>query len=143
MITVGTKAAIMPSLEYNNGLVGKIGTVKGRSKNKIKVQFDNCINPYDKYGFFEFAEDSLAVIPDTKNIERFAFTGIKQIIYSGPKTIILWADDTKTIVTCGAGDTSIRNMTHILRRTKNEKKIFHRTRTSDLHNRSYWMPDRG
>lgn len=29
---------------------------------------------------------------------------IKKVIYSGPKTIILWADNTKTIVSCGEAD---------------------------------------
>ena len=30
--------------------------------------------------------------------------GIKQIIYSGPKTIVIWKDGSKTIVSCGEGD---------------------------------------
>ena len=30
---------------------------------------------------------------------------VKKVIFSGPKTIVLWADGTKTIVSCGAGDT--------------------------------------
>mgnify|MGYP000214207295 CR=1 FL=1 len=30
---------------------------------------------------------------------------MKKVIFSGPKTIVLWADGTKTIVSCGAGDT--------------------------------------
>lgn len=29
--------------------------------------------------------------------------GIKKVIYNGPKTIILWGDRTKTIVSCGEG----------------------------------------
>lgn len=34
----------------------------------------------------------------------FGLTQIKKVIYSGPKTIILWADNTKTIVSCGEAD---------------------------------------
>ena len=40
-------------------------------------------------------------------IRRSRQTGlpkIKKVIYSGPKTIILWADNTKTIVSCGEAD---------------------------------------
>lgn len=33
------------------------------------------------------------------------FPPVKKVIFSGPKTIVLWADGTKTIVSCGAGDT--------------------------------------
>lgn len=41
------------------------------------------------------------------HIRRSRQTGlpqIKKVIYSGPKTIILWADNTKTIVSCGETD---------------------------------------
>ena len=41
------------------------------------------------------------------HIRRSRQTGlpqIKKVIYSGPKTIILWADNTKTIVSCGEAD---------------------------------------
>ena len=30
--------------------------------------------------------------------------GVKQVIFSGPKTIVFWLDGTKTIVSCGEGD---------------------------------------
>lgn len=30
---------------------------------------------------------------------------VKRVIYSGPKTVVLWADGTKTIVSCGEGET--------------------------------------
>lgn len=51
---------------------------------------------------FWFKERFLAVIPDAGVIVDDA---IKKIIFSGPKTIILWKDGTKTIVTCGEDDT--------------------------------------
>lgn len=33
-----------------------------------------------------------------------ASLGVKQVIFSGPKTIVFWLDGTKTIVSCGEGD---------------------------------------
>lgn len=32
-------------------------------------------------------------------------TGIKKVIFNGPATIVIWADDTKTVVKCAEGDT--------------------------------------
>lgn len=47
--------------------------------------------------------------PNQERIKALAdVTGVppvKKVIFSGPKTIVLWADGTKTIVSCGAGDT--------------------------------------
>lgn len=31
-------------------------------------------------------------------------TGIKKVIFNGPATIVIWADDTKTVVKCAEGD---------------------------------------
>lgn len=103
MITVGTKVAIMPGSDYANRFVGHVGIVRKNYKDKIGVQIDGCRNPESEYGLFWFGEQWLAVIPN------FSFNvdvddAIKQIIYSGPKTIILWADGTKTIVSCGILD---------------------------------------
>ncbi len=42
-----------------------------------------------------------AVIPDAGIL---ADNAIHQIIFSGPKTIVMWKDGTKTIVSCGEGD---------------------------------------
>lgn len=36
---------------------------------------------------------------------QIPFPDVKKVIFSGPKTVVLWADGTKTIVSCGAGDT--------------------------------------
>lgn len=33
-------------------------------------------------------------------------TGIKKVIFNGPATIVIWADDTKTVVKCAEGDTN-------------------------------------
>lgn len=29
---------------------------------------------------------------------------VKKVIFSGPKTIVIWADESKTIVSCGEGE---------------------------------------
>lgn len=102
MITVGTKVAIMPGGDYANRFVGQVGIVRKNYKDKIGVQIDGYSNPGSEYGVFWFEERFLAVIPDAGVIVDDA---IKKIIFSGPKTIILWKDGTKTIVTCGEGDT--------------------------------------
>ena len=85
MITVGTKVAIMPGADYAGRFVGHVGVV----------------NPDSEYGVFWFKEQCLAVIPDSGVLVNDA---IQQIIFSGPKTIVIWKDGTKTIVSCGEGD---------------------------------------
>ena len=35
---------------------------------------------------------------------QISFPDVKKVIFSGPKTIVLWADGTKTIVSCGEAD---------------------------------------
>jgi hypothetical protein len=101
MITVGTKVAIMPGADYAGRFVGQVGIVKKNYKDKIGVQIDGYINPDSEYGVFWFEERFLAVIPDAGVL---ADDAIHQIIFSGPKTIIMWKDGTKTIVSCGEGD---------------------------------------
>ena len=53
------------------------------------------------------------ILPDAEYSGKFTgyigkvknyFSQNKKVIYSGPKTIILWADNTKTIVSCGEAD---------------------------------------
>lgn len=101
MITTGTKVAIMPGTHYSNRFVGQVGIVRINHEEIIGVQIDGHRNPNSIYGVFWFPEKSLAVIPDVGVI---ADDAIKQVIFSGPKTIILWKDGTKTIATCGEGD---------------------------------------
>lgn len=91
MITKGTKVAILPNSDYGNRFTGSVGIVKANSKNHNS-----------SYGLFWFEEKYLAVIPDVCNIAECAV--IKHVIYSGSKTIILWLDGTKTIVSCGKDD---------------------------------------
>lgn len=101
MITAGTKVAIMPGADYANRFTGQVGVVRKNYKDKIGIQIEGYNNPDSEYGVFWFKERFLAVIPDDSVLVENA---IKQIIFSGPKTIILWKDGTKTIATCGEGD---------------------------------------
>lgn len=102
MITTGTKVAVMPGGDYAGRFTGQVGIVRKNYKEKIGVKFDGINNPDSEYGLFWFKERFLAVIPDASVLVDDA---IKQIIFSGSKTIVLWKDGTKTIVTCGEGDT--------------------------------------
>ena len=102
MITVGTKVAIMPGTDYANRFIGQVGIVRKNYKEKIGVQIEGYTNPDSEYGVFWFKERDLAVIPDAGVLIDDA---IKQVIFNGPKTIILWKDGTKTIATCGEDDT--------------------------------------
>lgn len=101
MITAGTKVAIMPGADYANRFTGQVGVVRKNYKDKIGVQIQGYSNPDSEYGVFWFKEKFLAVIPDASVLVDDV---IKQVIFSGPKTIILWKDGTKTITTCGDGD---------------------------------------
>lgn len=101
MITVGTKVAIMPGADYAGRFDGQVGVVKKNYKDKIGVRIDGYTNFDSEYGVFWFKEGYLAVIPDASVL---ADDAIHQIIFSGPKTIVMWKDGTKTIVSCGEGD---------------------------------------
>lgn len=103
MITVGTKVAIMPGADYGNRFVGYVGIVRKNSPkfDKVGVQIEGCKNSNSEYGVFWFDERCLAVMPDSV----LADDAIKQIIFSGPKTIVIWKDGSKTIASCGEGDT--------------------------------------
>lgn len=87
MITAGTKVAIMPGADYANRFTGQVGVVRKNYKDKIGVQIQGYNNPDSEYGVFWFKEKFLAVIPDSSILVDDA---IKQVIFSGPKTIILW-----------------------------------------------------
>lgn len=101
MISIGTKVAIMPSNDYNNRFVGKVGIVNKYNNNGVGVQIEGAVNGENVYGVYWFREDSLSIILD----HDFDYLGIKKVIYSGPKTIIIWSDGSKTIASCGKEDT--------------------------------------
>lgn len=104
---VGTK--VTPIQPKNPELFGKIGTVVSATVEHgcglyptatVEVVFDGFP------GSFDFNPNKLALVNVTKmeesimKIQKNALPGIKKVIYNGPKTIVLWADNTKTIVSC-------------------------------------------
>ena len=42
---------------------------------------------------------------DAAAYRRDRIPHIKDVVFSGPATVVLWSDDTKTVVKCGDGDT--------------------------------------
>lgn len=106
---VGTK--VTPIQPKNPELFGNIGTVVSVSVEHgcglyptatVEVVFDNppC--------HFFFNPSNLALV-NASELEEFimkkTLPEIKKVIYSGNKTIVLWADNTKTIVSCREGET--------------------------------------
>lgn len=129
MFEIGMKVKILPNAEYNGRFTGKIGTVKKwyGTANRIGVEFPDEKNTASKEGVFWFKPKNLeaveAALPigymladalatmrlqeamTRKPRNTLPFPDIKRVIYSGPKTVVLWADGTKTIVSCGEGET--------------------------------------
>lgn len=120
---IGMTVKVLPDAEYGGKYTGCVGVVKNyySSKKKAGVELEKVQNDASSKGLFWFSEDKLAPANDflgsvSKIMNamncRCSFplhhTGVppvKKVIFSGPKTIVLWADGTKTIVSCGAGDT--------------------------------------
>lgn len=84
------------SMELEHGCTGNVPTAT------IEVVFDKFPSQT-----FTFRPDNLALI-NVPTLEEFIMKntvpGIKKVIYSGMKTVILWDDKTKTIVSCREGD---------------------------------------
>ena len=107
------------------GYIGKVKNYFSQNK-KVGVELFQQTNDASSKGLFWFSESKVVAagsLPDAmmeyikadlnatfgvaNHIRRSRQTGlpqIKKVIYSGPKTIILWADNTKTIVSCGEAD---------------------------------------
>lgn len=86
---------------------------------KYKNDIDHLIQSYDLYNnYWKIKCNNLedrTTKAESKNLSLHTKTvihnnsvimedTIKKVIFSGPKTIILWKDGTKTITTCGEGD---------------------------------------
>lgn len=135
MIQLGSIVKILPDADYDGkftGYTGKVEKIYGRSQKnpKVGVQFEGLKNDCPS-GLFWFGIDNVEVILDspfmnylandtiltatlmkefTRNKGRvhrefLPFPDLKKVIFSGPKTIVLWGDGTKTIVSCGEGET--------------------------------------
>lgn len=105
----GTK--VTPIHPVKPELFGKIGTVMS-----VSIEHGNYRFPtgtvevvFDKMpGHFTFNVNDLALV-NASELEEFimkkTLPEIKKVIFSGNKTIVLWADNTKTIVSCREGET--------------------------------------
>nr|DAE10347.1 MAG TPA: PROTEIN I, ELECTRON TRANSPORT [Siphoviridae sp. ct3es5] len=130
MLKIGMTVKVLPNAEYGGKYTGCVGVVKNyySSKKKAGVELEKVQNDASSKGLFWFSEDKLTpvetpyfweslneslskiVAPPVSfrcsfNLHRTEVPPVKKVIFSGPKTIVLWADGTKTIVSCGAGDT--------------------------------------
>lgn len=83
---------------------GKVGTIMQtyHKAQKYGIAFEGTRNPESKNGLFWISEK--AVTPYSKPAPVLVKDAVKKVIFSGDKTIVLWGDGTKTIVTCGEGD---------------------------------------
>lgn len=85
-----------------DGRQGIIWAVSYQSQ-KYGVRVFGMINPNNKDGLYWIPE--YALIPAMKMAtSATSCDPIKRVIFNGNKTIVLWSDGTKTIVTCGEGD---------------------------------------
>ena len=129
MFEIGMKVKILPGAEYGGKFTDKIGTVKKwyGTADRIGVKFPDKKNDASKEGVFWFKPKNLEAVETSIPIgyaladvmataylqeammhnprNTLPFPDVKRVIYSGPKTIVLWGDGTKTIVSCGEGET--------------------------------------
>lgn len=119
MIPIDSIVSIKSGDEYGGKYTGKLGIIKKFTDDRVGVQFAGLKNHASKYGLFWFKKENVtpslfdapkrndAIIPAAL-AKAFgaprASLGVKQVIFSGPKTIVFWLDGTKTIVSCGEGD---------------------------------------
>ena len=101
MIPIDTIVSIKSGDEYGGKYTGKLGIIKKFTDDRVGVEFAGLKNHASKYGLFWFKKEN--VTPSLFDAPR-ASLGVKQVIFSGPKTIVFWLDGTKTIVSCGEGD---------------------------------------
>lgn len=123
MLNIGMAVKVLPNAEYGGKYTGCVGVVRNyySSKKKAGVELEQIQNDASSKGLFWFSEDKLAPANNflasvaelmngmncrcSSRLHRTGVPPLKKVIFSGPKTIVLWADGTKTIVSCGAGDT--------------------------------------
>lgn len=133
MLNIGMSVKVLPNAEYGGkftGMTGKVGKYYGSAKKgpKVGVEFPNMKNDCES-GLFWFSVEKVEVLQTQPFVEYLMndvaltaalveensrmrrkrdllpFPDVRKVIFSGPKTIVLWADGTKTIVSCGEGDT--------------------------------------
>lgn len=104
MLKVGTKVMIRTCKEYGGRLTGKVGTISRilYKAEKVGVHFDDITNPDGNTGLFWIPDR--CVTPYSPPVAMLNADNVKEVIFNGNKTIVIWADGTKTIVGCGEGD---------------------------------------
>ena len=116
MLQIGMIVKILPDAEYSGKFTGYIGKVKNyfSQNKKVGVELFQQTNDASSKGLFWFSESKVVAagsLPDVmmeyikadlnatfgvaNHIRRSRQTGLPQI---------LWADNTKTIVSCGEAD---------------------------------------
>lgn len=149
MIAIDTIVSIKSGDEYGGKYTGKLGIVKRFTDDRVGVEFAGLKNHASKYGLFWFNKENVTpslndgIIPAAlaKAFLNFTFgaprvsLGVKQVIFSGPKTIVFWIDGTKTIVSCGEGDSNdpyagfcAAVTKRVFGSTSQAKKVLERTR---------------
>ena len=110
MTPIDTIVSIKSGDEYGGKYTGKLGIIKKFTDDRVGVEFAGLKNHASKYGLFWFKKENVTPSALAKAFLNFTFgaprasLGVKQVIFSGPKTIVFWLDGTKTIVSCGEGD---------------------------------------
>lgn len=116
----------LKNVDHDHFLFGKIGRLLSVTSGfcaipTATVAFDfggDCYDGAPSERNFDIPVTELVRVPDQDEIHKYfekAFKErtdmknripeIKKVIYSGNKTIVLWADNTKTIVSCREGET--------------------------------------
>lgn len=167
MLQIGMIVKILPDAEYSGKFTGYIGKVKNyfSQNKKVGVELFQQTNDASSKGLFWFSESKVVAagsLPDAmmeyikadlnatfgvaNHIRRSRQTGlpqIKKVIYSGPKTIILWADNTKTIVSCGEADAYAlkdhAKQVHQERVAKNPDRIAYAIQQFEAHSIEYQL----
>ena len=127
MIPIDTIVSIKSGDEYGGKYNWKLGIIKKFTDDRVGVEFAGLKNHASKYGLFWFKKENVtpslfdapkrndAIIPAAlaKAFLNFTFgaprasLGVKQVIFSGPKTIVFWP-----IFTNPVGITSSMNGIH-------------------------------
>lgn len=104
-VAIGTKVIVRTCDDYGGRHCGRVGMVcKHFAKDKkVGVMFEGIKNTASKDGIFWFQDANLT--PYKEPSTMLSTSDVKSVIFNGGKTIVLWADGTKTISTCGESDT--------------------------------------
>lgn len=107
MIANGTMVVIMPTIRYYghyNGFVGMVCAVRAYDSRSCEygIKLYDATKNTNSTGLYWFREEDLSIVLEKTTIGNSL--NIKKIIFNNPKTIVLWGDGTKTIVSCGDGD---------------------------------------